>query len=109
MNSRGATWRASNRDKHRKKRKGNLPEPNRRRKTDDAVGADLDLGLVDMSYDELQYHVRQCRKKKAHPSYGGAYKAKQVSEERNPGVVFEIYRCPICGKFHLTTHPWKNK
>ena len=102
MSKRGATWRKPH--WQTKKQKVNSHKNQRNRKMDDAMAKMIPVG--GMSYDELKYHVGKCRSKVAHKSRGAAYRAKLQAEEEY-GVRQYIYECQICGKFHLTTHPWE--
>ena len=103
MSSRGATWRKPHYQTMRQK--VNSRKNQRNRRMDDAVARSLPVG--GMSYGELRHHVEKCRQKIAHKSAGAAYQAK-VSADEEYGVEHFVYECPICGKFHLTTHPWNN-
>lgn len=102
MSSRGATWRG----KHHQTvaRKYKTRKGQRNRLFDDAVQSRIGVGS--MSYDEFRYHVDMCRSKVAHKSWGAAHQAKMASEEEYGKEMFE-YECPICGKWHLTSHPWE--
>ena len=100
MSSRGATWKGRYSPRHDQKirsRKGQ-----RHRKVEDR----RDRGkMVDFPFEKLEYYVRRCREKVAHKSYGAAMAAK-IADDEKFGVEHSVYECPICGKWHLTTHPW---
>lgn len=69
---------------------------------------DVDTGLVDFPAEKLAKMVENCRRKASHKTYAHALAAKRESE-RTYGKEFHIFECPLCGKFHLTTHPWKKE
>ena len=103
MSKRGATWRGRHYrrfDQKIRSRKGQ-----RNRHYSDRMS---DGELVDFPPELLAHHVRKCRSKVAHATLGAAHKAK-VECEREHGCEFYVYECPICGKWHLTTHPWERR
>ena len=102
MSRPGATWRKPH--WQTTKQRVNSHKNQRNRKMDDRMATMLPVG--GMGYDELKHHVAKCRSKVSHKSRGAAYRAKLQAEEEH-GVRQYIYECPICGKFHLTTHPWE--
>lgn len=98
MSKRGATHRGRYRprvDQRARSRRGQ-----RNRKLDRFDGQ-----LSTFPLERLRHMVEICRSKKAHPTYGAAHYAKERAEA-DLGMEFHIYECPICGKWHLTTHPW---
>ena len=69
----------------------------------------LDVGtkeLVDFSLDKLEHMVRVCRNKVAYKNYADVT-AKRLSILEKRGCDLSVYECPICGKWHLTSHPWR--
>ena len=60
---------------------------------------------VDFPAEKFKHFVEKCRSKVPYGSYQNAISAKKVLEQRY-GVEYSPYECPICGKWHLTTHPW---
>ena len=98
MSKRGATHRGPYRPRFDQVIRSRRGQRNRRH--DPRTGE-----LADFPADRLKAMVAKCRSKRAHPSYGAAYQAKRCAE-RDLGKDFHIYECPICGKWHLTTHPW---
>lgn len=101
MSSKGRTW--TNEHRQTPHQKFNSRRKQRNRHMDDLMARQLGVG--GMSYEELQHHVRKCKSKCPHKSAGAAYRAK-LQAERDYGVEHFVYECPICGKFHTTTHPW---
>lgn len=101
MSSKGATHKG----KHHQtfSQKHNSHKHQRNRLMDDKYAAQVEVG--GMTYEELQHHVRKCRSKVAHKSKGAAWQAK-LSAEKKYGVEFQVYCCDICGRFHITSHPW---
>ena len=98
MSKRGATHRGgyfSKKHHIAKSRKGQ-----RNRRKDDKT----DGRLADVPSWLVAKMVRTCRSKVAYKSQGSAYAAKVACENRHGGD-YSIYECPICGKWHLTTHP----
>ena len=67
------------------------------------LNADAHEAYVDFDYQE--FYLNSCRKKAAHATYKAAAIAKSKSEEKY-NKKLEIYQCPICGKFHLTSKGW---
>ena len=65
-----------------------------------------DAPLPPMSPHDYAYHVRRCRYKTGYPSEAAAYAAARVFR-RKYGSRYSVYHCQICGKYHLTTHPWR--
>ena len=102
MSSRGATWRGRHEQRFDQKIRSRAGQRNRH--FDKYKRGEM----VDFPAGKLEYLVRKCREKVAHKSYGAAYQAKLRSEEEH-GKEFFIYECPLCGRFHLTTHPWKKR
>lgn len=98
MSSRGATWRGRHEQRYDQKIRSRRGQRNRKMEQRTSE-------LVDFPAEKLQAMVRTCRSKIAHASLGAAYAAKRASE-RDFGKRFYVYECPICGKWHLTTHPW---
>ena len=72
----------------------------RNRKRDDSPGE-----LADFPSGKLQFMVCQCRQKVEYLSYDDALEAKKRLEVKF-AVEYSPYECPLCGKWHLTTHPW---
>lgn len=103
MSRRGATHRGKYNPTFERKIRSKKGQRNRR--MDDFVASQLEVG--GMSYEELQHHVEKCRSKVAHKTRGAAHQAKISAEERF-GTEFKVYSCPICGHFHITSHPWFN-
>ena len=62
--------------------------------------------LYSMDSHRFEGFVKACQSKVPHKSRGAAYQAKLDSEAKYGGE-FHIYECPICGKWHLTTHQWE--
>lgn len=62
--------------------------------------------LVGMGANELRHHSRRCRDKQVYESEKLALEAASECGEKF-GCDFYCYQCPWCGRFHLTTHPWK--
>ena len=103
MSSRGATWRGAYHPRYDQLRRSRKGQRNRRM-SDKAMGGQL----ADMPFEKFRYYVERCKGKASHKSYGAAYQAKLRDEEKY-GVEQHIYECPICGKWHLTTHPWEKE
>ena len=51
------------------------------------------------------YHSMRCFGKLSYPTKAKAVRAKR-NHSRNSGIRYDVYRCPFCNKWHLTTHPW---
>lgn len=98
MSKRGATHRGRYRPRLDQRIRTRRGQRNRRYDPRDGQLADFPL-------ERLQHMVSVCRQKKAHATMGAAHYAKLRAEE-DLGCEFYIYECPICGKWHLTTHPW---
>lgn len=64
---------------------------------------ELDNGNFDRRW--LDYQVSRCRGKVAHKDKKSAWAACR-GHEKEFGVKAYPYECPICGKWHVTTHPW---
>ena len=94
MSKRGATHKGPYRRKSKRP-----PGKQRNRKMDKVPD-----GLYTMPTERFEAIVKSCKGKVPHATYGAAYAAK-VASEGEYGCEFSIYECPICGKWHLTTHP----
>lgn len=101
MSGRGATHRGRYRPRLDQIARSRAGQRNRRKDRWDGK-------LCDVSLDRLQDMVRKCRAKTPHATKGAAWQAK-LAAEREFGVPTSIYECPICGKWHLTTHPWRKE
>lgn len=56
----------------------------------------------------LEYHKGKCDGKVAY----GTVKEADAAKRRYDKMFDEsstVYECPICGKWHLTTHPWEGR
>ena len=58
-----------------------------------------------MSAREHVYHAERCRAKLAYDTRAKAVRAKR-RRERAYGHRMQVYRCPYCAKWHLTSKPW---
>lgn len=101
MSRRGATHKGPWRRKHPERPRNMRGQRNR--KYDDT-----DTSLVDFPAERLAQMVRRCRAKAAHKTYENALVAKRECEQAY-GKEFHIYECPLCGRYHLTTNPWKKE
>ena len=101
MSSRGATWRGRHERTMRQKVRSRDGQRNRRLSDKGREGT-----LADFPAERLEHMVRKCRAKVPHKSKGAAWQAKLAADAEHPGTESFIYECPICGKWHLTTHPW---
>lgn len=61
--------------------------------------------LADFPMEKLRFMVGQCRQKRAYATYAEVLAAKKRCQAKF-GKEMYWYECPICGKFHLTSHPW---
>jgi len=103
MSKRGATWKGKYNPRFDQKIRSRRNQRNR--KIDDKLSGGQ---LADFPKRKLEHLVACCKKKVAHKSYGAAMAAKLASDEEY-GVENFVYECPICGKWHLTTHPWEKE
>lgn len=62
--------------------------------------------LAGLDLSQVKYHAGRCRNKVDYGSEEEAVMAVKENEAKY-GCEFEAYRCPFCGRWHLTTHPWR--
>ena len=100
MSSRGATWRGRHMQRRDQRLRAKERRGQRNRRADRPQ-----KGLFDYPEALFKRAVGNCRSKVAYRRYADAARAKRENEGKF-GKRFYIYECPICGKWHLTTHPW---
>lgn len=73
----------------------------RERRNQDIIGfpGEMDPGLY-------AHHVAKCARKKDYSTRARARRAARVLSRRT-GRRFRAYECRICGRWHVTSHPWK--
>lgn len=62
-------------------------------------------GLHEMPARDYAYHAQRCAGKSWFDSRREARRAAKRASKAE-GKRFKAYRCGICDKWHLTTHPW---
>jgi hypothetical protein len=73
--------------------------------TSSSSAADLapgaDIQDVPSEPSNLSRQAASCGKKRRHPTRASARRARRLAPARG----LSIYRCPICGDYHLTSTP----
>ena len=59
---------------------------------------------VNRMRDDPRTRRAMCRKKRGYDRRGEAESSALVQMEREDGLRLRVYRCPLCGKWHLTHH-----
>lgn len=95
MSRRGST----HRHRHSWHRKPGPPPGQRNRKRDKWDGQ-----LADFPSWLLFKMRRTCERKVSYSTWSDAQSARKRNE-REFGKSFYAYECPLCGRWHLTTHP----
>ena len=105
----GKTWGADRKRRYGKKKRRN---DHYNRKTEEYANRELikhgELELSGWDRKWLDYQVGRCHGKVPYDSEDRANgKARAYTEKY--GDVASSYKCPFCGKWHLTTHRWEER